>query len=144
MMDEKIARMFLDEAARAFSPVLGGVFAPPTLEIDESIQFATVTFLGKNLALECILDPREEDIDCKVARVIDGRKTAHYAVDEHGTRVREGLAPMLRRKGVRGPLFRTVKGRSLEERIPITLEDFARMLAAHGADVLADSESALG
>jgi len=76
-------------------------FKPPTLEINRLIHFATVTFTGTNLALECILDEREAWVEFKVARVVNGVKAQDYAVDQNGNRVRDNLFLMLQRRGVR-------------------------------------------
>ena len=71
----------------------------------------------------------------------NGKETEHYGRDEVGNLVREPLFAMLTRKGVRTNLFTNVSGMSLEKRIPITVEDFSRMLKQHGKDILGDSSS---
>lgn len=143
-MDHQLAEYFFDEASNAFDfLVINHSFAAPRLQVDEKINFAFVVFMGKNLALECILDEREADIDCKIARVIKGNRTTFYAVDETGTRMRDGLASLLRRRGVQGRLFTQVGELVLRERIKVTLADFATMLKNHGQDVLSDSPTAL-
>lgn len=143
-MDQQLANYFFEEAARAFDFLVKDYsFSPPQLEVDNKINFATVTFMGKNLALACILDEREADIDCKIARVIDGKKTSHYAVDDKGVRVREGLFHLLRRRGIRERLLTPTRGLELHDRIKTTLSDFAQMLKKHGHDILADSPDAL-
>jgi hypothetical protein len=143
-MDQQLANYLFDEASRTFGFLVKDYsFAPPQLEVDNKINFATVTFMGKNVALECILDEREADITCKVARVVDGKKTPHYAVDENGVRVREGLFHLLTRRGVREKLFTNVGGLELREKIRIGLADFMQMLKKHGQDILADSPDAL-
>lgn len=95
------------------------------------------------LAIECVVNAHEADIDCKVVRLTDGKKAAHYAVDARGVTVREGLASLLRRRGVRERLFAPVSGRDLPDRVKITLQDFARMLRNYGQAILADSPEAL-
>ena len=143
-MDQELANYLLDEASRTFDFLVKDYnFAPPQLEVDNKIHFATVTFMGKNLAFECILDEREEDITCKIARVIDGKKTPYYAVDDNGVRVREGLFHLLTRRGVRERLFRNIGGLDIRDKIRIAFEDFAQMLKNHGQDILADSPGAL-
>lgn len=143
-MDQQLAEYFFEEASKAFHFVVSGhAFSAPQLKIDDEINFAFVTFLGKNLAIECILDEREGDIDCKIARVFGGEKTSHYAVDEAGVRVREGLARLLRRRGIKERLFQGVGERELRERIQVVLGDFASMLKKHGQEVLNDSPAAL-
>jgi hypothetical protein len=143
-MDQQLANYFFEEASKAFAFVVSEhSFAAPQLQVDDKINFAFVTFIGKNLAIECILDEREADIDCKVARVVGGKKTTHYAVDDAGARMREGLASLLRRRGVKERLFERVGERGLRERIKVTLGNFASMLKKHGQEVLNDSPAAL-
>ena len=143
-MDQKLANYLFNEASRTFDfLVKHHDFAPPKLEVDNKIDFATITFMGKNLAVECILDEREADITCKIARVIDGKRTPYYAVDDNRVRVREGLFHLLTRRGVRENLFRNIGGLDVRQKISIALEDFAQMLKKHGQDILADSPDAL-
>lgn len=143
-MDRELSNYFFEQAEKAFGfLVREHSFAPPILEIDEPTNFATVTFKGQHLAIECIFDEGEADIDCKVARVLDGRKADDYAVDENRVKVREGLASLVRRQGAREKLFRNVSRLALRERISVTLADFAEMLKTKAKDVLKDSPSAL-
>jgi hypothetical protein len=95
-MNADLARLFFDECSKAFAfLVTDHGFKPPTLEINPSIHFATVTFMGTNLALECIFDEQESWVEFKVARVINGLKAQDYAVDQNGNRVRDSLFLML-------------------------------------------------
>jgi hypothetical protein len=143
-MNKDLANYFFEEASKAFAFLVRDYgFAPPRLEINDKINFAFVTFMGKNLAVECILDEREEDITCKIARVIGGKPSNDYEIDNKGLRVREGLFNLLRRRGVRGRLLTKVGGLPFREQIKITLGDHAQMLQKHGQDILADSPMAL-
>jgi hypothetical protein len=143
-MDHQLVKYFFDEASKAFAFLVSEhSFAAPRLEVDDRINFAAVTFMGKNLAIECILDLREADIDCKIARVVESAVTPHYAVDEKGTRVREGLTGLLRRRGVREHLLDQVGGLDFRQQIEVTLQNFATMLKMYGAEVLKDSPTAL-
>lgn len=143
-MDKQLANYFFDEVSKSFVfLVTEHAFAFPQLQIDDKINFAFVTFMGKNLAIECILDEREEDVDCKISRIVNGKKTTHYATDNIGLRVREGLFNLLRRRGVREHLFTRIAGLEFREQIKVILMDFAKMLRKHGKEILADSPSAL-
>ena len=143
-MDEQLVDYFFSEASRALAFVVNEYnFSPPRLEVNEKINFAFVTFMNKHLAIECILDERESDIDCKIALVFGGKKTTHYAVDENGVRVREGLFGLLRRRGIRERLVTRVGGLEFREQIKIAMLDFAQMLRKHGQDILHDSPTAL-
>lgn len=143
-MEEQIAEYFFAEASKAFAFVVSEyAFAAPQLQVDGKIGFVFVTFIGNSLAIECILDGREADVDCKISRVVDGMKSTDYAVNEAGLRMREGLACLFRRRGVRDRLFGRVDELELRERIKVTLADFASMLKKHGQEILADSPSVL-
>lgn len=147
-MDKQLADYFFEETSKALAFVVNDHgFAAPQLEVRDKSNFAFVTFMGKNLAIECSLDEREGDIACIIARVMDGKRATYRDAidecDEHGTRVREHLFKMLERCGVRERLFTRVGGLKPRERIKITLEDFAQMLRKHGQEVLNDSPTAL-
>ncbi len=143
-MDKQLASYFFEQASTAFAFLVSEHgFAVPQLRIDESIQFAFVSFKGRNVAVECILDERESDVECKIAHVVDGRITRCYDYDERGVRVRDGIASILQRRGVRDRLFERVGDLGLKDRIRVTLSDYARMLRKHGGDILADSPGAL-
>jgi hypothetical protein len=149
-MNEELARYFFEEASRAFDfLVKQHSFAAPYLEVDDAIHFAYVTFMGRNLAIECSLDGREGDVACVVAQIKDGKKTTYRhtsddGLDDRGVRVRENLFFMLRRRGVSGRLLSDISGLDARERIRVTLGDFASMLLKHGRPVLDDSPAALG
>jgi hypothetical protein len=143
-MNKQLSNFFFKETSKIFSFVVSEHgFTSPQLTIDNKINFVFITFMGKNIAIELILDDRESDISCKIARVFDGKKTTHYALDERGVRVREYLSKLLERRGVRERLFTQVGGLEFRERIKITLEDFAQMLKKHGQDILNDSPTVL-
>lgn len=143
-METQLADYFVDEASKAFAFLVNEYsFAPPRLEINDKIHFATVTFMAKNLAVECILDEREEDITCKIAKVIGGKPASDYEFDDNGERVRDGLYNLLVRRGVREQLITPVGGLEFRERIRIKFADCAQMLRKHGQDILADTPTAL-
>lgn len=139
-----IKKIFIDTAKKLFFFLVDSHgFDGPYIEKVAKTGFVTVFFLRKNLAVECIFDPREEDIDCKIAKVENGEIANEYSVDSNGILVRQGLAKLLRDRGVRDRLFTNLSGLSIEDRIKTTLEDYASMLKAHGYDVLNDEASFL-
>ncbi|MDP3938625.1 MAG: hypothetical protein Q8R92_10880 [Deltaproteobacteria bacterium] len=147
-MDKQLANYFFEEASKAFAFVVTEhSFAAPQLDVNDKINFAFVTFMGKNLAIECSLDEREGDIACIIARVIDGKRATYRDAvderDEHGVRVRVYLRRLLEQRGVRERLLTRSGGLELRERIKVRLADFAQMLRKHGQEVLNDSPTAL-
>lgn len=147
-MNKALSQYFFREVLDAFAFVVKKhAFSAAQLEVRDQISFTFVIFMGKHVAIECILDEREDDIACIIARVVDGKRaTCDDAVDdrdESGVRVREHLSMLLERHGARESLFTRVGSLDLYDRIPITLGDFAQMLKKHGHVVLNDSPSAL-
>jgi hypothetical protein len=147
-MDKQVVDYFYEETSKAFGFLVSEhFFAAPQLQVEDKINFAFVTFMGKNLAIEFSLDEREGDITCILARVIGGKKaTFRDAIDErdtNGVRVREYLSSLLRRRGVQERLFSPVGGLDLRARIKVTLADFAQILTKHSQEVLQDTPGAL-
>jgi hypothetical protein len=143
-LNAELADYFKREVARSFDFLVDEHhYRPLGLSIDVKTHFATVTYVRENTGIECILDAREEDVDCKVFRPVGGHKPKHYDADDQGNIVREGLASLLRRRGVRTKLFRPVGHLNFRDRIPVTLGDFAEMLKTYGQDILSDSPDAL-
>lgn len=120
-----------------------GRFEGPYPKLDAKTGIFTVVFLGTNVAVEFILDERDEDISCKVSRMIDGQASLAYAVDAQGRLVRASLSQLLRARGIRDRLYTKVTGLSLRDQIPITLRDYARMLQTYGQMVLDDDSAFL-
>jgi hypothetical protein len=148
-MDKQLANYFFAEASKAFAFVVADhSFAVPQFEVNDKINFTFVTFMGKNIAIECSLDEREGDIACIINRVIGGKKVETYLDtlderDKHGVRVRVYLRKLLEQRGVRERLLTRSGGLELRDRIKVRLADFAQMLRKHGKDILDDSPSAL-
>jgi hypothetical protein len=146
-MNPDLTRVFFDECSKAFSFLVTDYgFKPPTLQTDDLTDFVTVTFMGTNLALECVFDEREAWVEFKVAQVMQGVKARDYAVDQNGNRVRDNLFLMLQRRGVRdfGLKSRGLAKRAIPEMFRIKLNTYASLLRQYGKDILADSPTALG
>ena len=137
--------IFIDVATNFFGFLVDthGFDGPYVLQ-DKKTGFVIVIFRKKNLAVELIFDSREEDIDCKIARVEKGKIAEDYSVDSRGNVVRQSLSKLLREHGVRNSLFTKVTGLSIEDRIKITAKDFLNMLTKYGTELLNDDPSFLG
>lgn len=136
-MKTELQRLFFEEVQKNFS-FLQPKFRGPFPRLDIRTGVFTVVFIGTNLAVEFILDERDEDIACKISRVINGQPTPYYAVDPQGKLVRGELSNLLLAHGIQDKVFTPVAGLSLRERIPITLGDYVRMLQKYGQKVLDD------
>lgn len=137
-MKSDIQRRFIEEIEKRFG-FLKPTFRGPFLGLDAKEGILYVYFVGPNLAVEFILDERDEDIACKISRVIDGKLSPYYAVDHQGKLLRAELWELLRARGIREKMLTSVEGLSLEEQISIALNDYARMLQKYGQMVLEDN-----
>lgn len=145
-MNTRIAEEFLDACNQAFGfLVVNHGFQPGILEINPTIHFATVSFVGKNVAVECVFDENESWVEVNIVRVVNGARPADYSTDSTGRRVREGLYPLLVRRGVRGfgPREEGLSKKPLKEMFRIRLSKDADLLRKHGAYILSDSPDVL-
>jgi len=134
-MKTELQRLFLEEVQKNFD------FLPPRFKgpfVSEGYCSLKAVFFGDNLAIELVLDEREDDISCYIARVINGELAPHGFVGPNGKRVRGLLRHLLREHGIRGNLSVPVAGLSLKERIPVTLAGLARILREYGLMILND------
>ncbi|MHB0916124.1 MAG: hypothetical protein ACYC5A_11050 [Thermoleophilia bacterium] len=137
---DDIDRYFMNEAEKTFEFLVSEYgFSKPILSVNRRINFTFVVFMGRNIAIECILDKRERYVECKIALVENGEKTSHYAVDETGARVREGLFSYIKQRGVSQFPFEKIDSDDLKDEIRIRLEDYAQMLRQYGEEILKDS-----
>lgn len=139
-MKTELQKFFFEEVQKNFGflqPKFKGPF------IEEGYYSLEVVFLGNNLAIELVLDEREDDISCYIARVIEGKPAPHGFVDPQGKRVRWRLSSLLLAHGIRDKIFTPVSGLSLREQIPIALGDYVSMLKKYGKKVLDDDPESL-
>lgn len=143
-MDNNVRDWFTREVARTFRFLHEDYgFLEPLVSCDELVGNTTAVLVGRNLAVELLLDERDPIVECKIAAVTDGRPTRFYAVDNKGNRVRESLQSLLLRQGVREGVFRKIGGLDFRHQISATLEDLAEALRKHGPGILNDSLSVL-
>jgi hypothetical protein len=116
-------------------------FSDPEVDVYGSV--VSVTFYKNEIAIECILDKREEDVSVKIVKLENGKKPDAYRKDDKGNIVREYLTQLLIRKGIRdisfpdpGDLKQFQKRRANFRR---ELFGYARMLQSHGLDILEGS-----
>jgi hypothetical protein len=109
---------------------------------DPKTGLTTVAFLGRHIGVECVLDAREHEVDCKISRLVKGALPQEYALNARGERVREGLLHWFYRRGLRYIDF-TPPSLPFAERMLAILRDHARMLREHGQPVLEDNPRAL-
>ena len=139
-MEIDIHQLFVDTVRQEFGPLVaeGNLKQSQTL-FDEPFLTTKVAFFGRNVSLELSLDGRDECVDCYVVRVVDGRPTARWRY-ENGNLWRYHLTELLRRHGGgdTSSLFTNAAGLELAERIPISVRDYARMVALYGQGILRD------
>jgi hypothetical protein len=72
-MAPELTQAFFDECAKTFAfLVLKHGFKSPTLDV--AVHYATVTFMGRNIAIEWIFDEREAWVEAKVAKVLNNHR----------------------------------------------------------------------
>ncbi|MGB9872787.1 MAG: hypothetical protein ACPLYD_14170 [Anaerolineae bacterium] len=134
-MKTELQRLFLEEVQKNFG-FLRPKFKGPL--ISEGYLSLTVAFVGENLAIEFVLDERDEDVSCYIARVIEGKPAPFWSVDPQGKRVRGHFYALLVDHGFRGKLFTVPPGLSFREQIPIILAGYKQALQEYGKKVLED------
>ena len=123
---------FEAECERAFGFLLSEYkFSGP--EIDISIVNVTkLIYFSSKIAIECILDTRDQDVSVKVAKLQSGKLPKYYNKDEQGNIVRDYLTQLLLRQGVRDFRFDDpIEDSSISERqkqYRKALNGYARLL----------------
>lgn len=109
-------------------------------EVDADSNLVHVSFFKGDIAIQCILDEREEDVSVKVVRLEHGKKPNVYRTNEKGEVVREYLTQLLIRRGIRdikfddSPNFRQLSKRRANYRK--ALKGYAGLLQKYGKDIL--------
>jgi hypothetical protein len=141
-MKTELRQFFFEAVQENFSWLLAkGRFQAPYIDVNQEISWlTTVVYLGENLALQLVLDERDEDVGCFVAKVVNGRPADAWKYDNHGNMVRGYLTTLLQRHATEDILsmFTRVPGKPLKERIPITLGDYALMIQSYGQHLIND------
>lgn len=139
-METDIQQLFVDTVRQEFGPLVaeGNLKQTQTL-FDQPFLTTKVAFFGRNVSLELSLDGRDECVDCYVARIVDGRPTDRWGY-ENGNLRRYHLTELLRRNGGvdTSSLFTNLAGLELAELVPISVRDYARMVASYGQGILSD------
>lgn len=141
---KELVSLFYESALKAFSFLDDGTpFGNGTLHLDVYAG-ARVVFSAKNLAIECVLDIKDDDVGCNIVRVVDGIVASGGYFDSHGQIVRQLLSALAARRDAKwNPLYSKKTRRPIAERIPIELDHYAKLLQAWCPDILADSPDAL-
>jgi hypothetical protein len=150
MMNEEAVNAFTEQVIDSFDFLTKNYdFDFPTAEIDRQIRMVTVTFKKDELGIEANYDLREENIDVKVVKFVEGRKPKGYHVDQCGRRFREHLYNIFLDRGVRAFGLRPSDeerkkwGKSGNDgrkaRMKWLLDRYANLLKEHGQDILAGS-----
>lgn len=115
-----------------------GKFKGPYSELDQNTGIFMVRYFGRHLVVQLLLDRRDQDISCKIAKVVFGHETQDYSVDKEGNIVREHLSVLIKRSRNVTPQFTKVTGLTLAEQIPLTIKDYARMMKEYGQSIIED------
>jgi hypothetical protein len=117
-------------------------FSGPT--IDAYPNQIVITYLKREVAIECLYDERDDDVTLKIVRLIDGKVPSAYRLTDDGVLVREYLTKLLIGKGIRDINFQEAviarkNKRDRKEILRKELEGFARLLQLYGTSVLEGS-----
>jgi hypothetical protein len=146
-VNRELAQWFYSEVAEKMAFLVDEYsFAPPVLQIDDTIHFAFVVYIGKNLAIEFLLDQRDEHFECRVSRVENDEVRDDYDWnfrDKEGLLVSQSVFMLLNSRTGGAELFHKPGGLPFKEKISIWLVDYERMLRTWGEDILEDRPGVL-
>ncbi len=139
-MSNRLTKVFEHVVEKEFSFLTAtGTFKGPFSTLDPKTGIFMVKYLGDHLTVQLILDRRDEDISCKVAKIVSGSETNDYSVDKMGNVVRDHLPALIKRSQNVTPQFTKVSGLTLAEQIPLTVKDYARIMKEYGRLVIEDN-----
>jgi len=115
-------------------------FSQPTIEIDPKANFLYITFFKSEIAIECIYDEREDVVELKIVKLINGEKPDIYRVNDKGDVYREHLTEILMHRGIRDLKFESpTNDRHLPRQQAYfrkALFGYARLLTKYCPDIL--------
>lgn len=102
-----------------------------------------IVFLKSSVAIECVYDARDVDLELYVSRLINGKRPSAFRVDEKtGRVVRERLTALLEAQGTRHLRFDPLPGDPRivgeQEYTRRVLQGYARLLREYGSSILSD------
>lgn len=139
-MDKNLPKLFFDTVQDkcAFLVTEYGYRGPySNLDSKDSYVFL-VWYTRTNLAIEFHLEVRDEDIGCYIARLVNGERPDGWLMNDRGEQIRIRLSQWVRSVSNQKGIFTKVTGLSLEERIPIQIGDYVRLLQKYGQVFLED------
>ncbi len=130
---------FLEECYSAFGFLIDDYgFTKSEVKVDKGLVY--ILFFKKEIAVECILDEREDNVSVKIIRLENGKKPDVYKKNDSGKVVREYLTQLLIRRGIRDLKFEETEDMSrLSKRranYRKSLAGYARLLREYAQDVL--------
>ncbi len=144
-MDHELQQLFREMVEREFTFLIetGHFRGPIPHQPWPLMPILYLTYIGKNLAVDLILDEKDEYVTCEIRRVIDGEPMQH--VDLHRRRTSEYLISLLAERGVPedeiriGPMKRRGRRLSLKAQILVLVPHYARLLRKYGREILEDN-----
>jgi hypothetical protein len=133
---------FIIECDRSFGFLVAEYgFSAPSVETEPGVVI--VSFYKGEIAVECVLDKRDEDASVMIVHLVDGKKPPVYRVNEKRQVVREYLSMLLTLRGVKEITYEEPEGYRKMPRAQAlfrkSLTGDARLLREHGGDILAGS-----
>lgn len=139
-MTTKAQEIFIKTAQEKFSFLLDKGFKGPFL-VDNWPYNTAVLFVGTNVALECVLDEKDDFVGCYVLKVINGQPAQGALRTKQGEVVGFLLhAWVSTQTKIPEHFFTKVpRNASLENSISISLENDLRLLKEYGQKIIEDN-----
>ena len=100
-----------------------------------------VVFLKNSVAIECVYDARDVDLDVYISKLINGKRPSVFRLDQKtGQVVRERLTALLEAQAIRDIKLDPLPGDPMkigeQEYTHRILQAYARLLEVHGDSIL--------
>lgn len=131
--------VFVKTAEEKFSFLLDKGFKGPFLRYAWPIS--KIYYIGRNVALECVLDEKDYYVGCYISKAINGQPVQTHALNDQGVPVRYLLHAWVSTHVSIPASFYTRVSRKMsrDEQIPIFLDTNLRLLKEYGQKIIDDS-----
>jgi hypothetical protein len=138
-MTTRTQEVFIKVTEEKFSFLLEKGFTGPVLR--EVWPETMIYYIGRNVAIECVLDEKDFFAGCYICKVVAGQPVQVHAKNELGVRVRFLLSAWVTEQtDIPDSFYKKVSRKmSREEEIPIYLDNNQRMLQEYGQIIIDDS-----
>lgn len=138
-MMTRTQEVFIKVTEEKFSFLLEKGFTGPVLR--EVWPETMIYYIGRNVAIECVLDEKDFFAGCYISKVVGGQPVQVHAKNKLGVRVRFLIHTWVTEQSdVPDSFYKKVSRKmTWEEVIPIRLDNDQRMLQEYGQIIIDDS-----